>query len=61
MACYICEICGNLKDDDWDPGEEYEDGLVCGYCFTEHVYQDEPETTNPSEDGSDAPDLGTGT
>ena len=40
MACYICEICGNLKDDDWDPGEEYEDGLVCGYCFTEHVDQD---------------------
>ena len=49
MACYICEICQNLTDDDYNPGEEYEDGLVCQYCYTEFV----AETTTPAGAGDD--------
>ena len=35
MGAYICEICGNLKDDDWDVPEEFKDGLICEYCAME--------------------------
>ena len=35
MACYRCEICDNLTDDDWNPGTEYESGLICEDCATE--------------------------
>lgn len=29
MAIYRCEITDNMVDDDWDPGTEYGDGLIC--------------------------------
>lgn len=35
MACYRCEICDNLIDDDWNPGTEHAGGLICEYCATE--------------------------
>ena len=47
MACYICEWCGNLIDDDWNPGEEYKDGLICPDCATNHF--DEIKETEKQE------------
>ncbi len=32
MAGYICEVCGNLIDGDWNVGTEYKDGEVCESC-----------------------------
>ncbi len=38
MAIYICEGCGDLKDDDHDPCTEHPTvhcGLLCGECAGE--------------------------
>lgn len=32
MAIYLCELCGEHIDDDYDPGTEYGEGLICEYC-----------------------------
>ena len=46
MACYYCTKCGELKDDDHDPGEEdiKDRGLICGGCYEE---MEEPPSPRP--------------
>ncbi len=36
MGMYRCVECDNLKDNDWNVGQEWEDGLICEDCAAEH-------------------------
>ena len=35
MAVYECEVCGQFKDGDYEPGAEGKIGDVCPDCVTE--------------------------
>ena len=32
MSIYICAVCDQYIDDDWNPGEMYGDELICQNC-----------------------------
>ena len=49
MACYLCEICDNLIDDDWNPGTEHAGGLICEYCATELEGQEDRQWVKVDE------------
>ena len=35
MSIYLCKICDNMKDGDYDSPTEYKGGLICEFCATE--------------------------
>ena len=35
MAVYECEVCGQFKDGDYEPGDEGKIGDICPDCVTE--------------------------
>ena len=35
MACYLCEICDNMKDGDYNSPTPYKQGLICEDCEQE--------------------------
>ena len=45
MAMFICEICQNLTDGDYNVPTEYYGGLICEYCATEFIVIPEPPET----------------
>ena len=54
MSMYLCSICDNLTDGDYNPPVEWNGGLVCMHCETEFM----PEKENPSEEGLSVPTRG---
>jgi len=40
MACFMCELCDQLKDGDWVESYEWGDGEVCIDCHCEHTPED---------------------
>ncbi len=36
MGMYRCVECENFRDNDWDIGQEWEDGLICEDCAENH-------------------------
>ena len=37
MAIYMCEYCDTMTDDDYNPGSEWKDGLICEDCQEELI------------------------
>jgi len=35
MSVYRCAICDRFRDDDWNPGSEWGNELICEGCITE--------------------------